>query len=187
MPSNLVRQAYEAKQALHNCMLQHIALTEAEIESAEHYRDFLIGLHGKHQEELATFHQLVLEMLKGMFDGRTMEETEDVGFYHAVYADELVVLTVAQGQEYSEVRDYQPSQSTPSCSGGYQPTSGSQEHPEATDYQHQPPPPLYSDYQLTSGSQEYPEAGDYQYNDSNINMLASAAHVTQHVFTQAPQ
>lgn len=99
MPSNLVRQAYEAKRASRGCMLQRIALTEAEIESVERYRDFLIGLRGKHQEELATFHQPVLEMLKGALDGLTMEETEDdVGFYHAVYADELVALTVAQGQ-----------------------------------------------------------------------------------------
>lgn len=78
--------------------MQRVTLTKAEIESAERHRDLLSEVHAENQDALATA-ESHLELLMQIFDQRDLQDIkDDVAYYHAVFADELVALTIADAQ-----------------------------------------------------------------------------------------
>ena len=107
MPDLVLKKAYDVKRADHDCIAHRVALTLAEIESAERHKDYLDVIQRQHQRALA-LSSAQLDLLSEILDDREMSDVEDDGGYHrAVYADELVQLTIAEGQmkQVSEVMD----------------------------------------------------------------------------------
>lgn len=98
MPDRTLLKAYQAKQANRDCVAHRVALSLAEIESAERYKDYLAAVHGQ-QEGILAVTDTQLQVLADLVDDRGLSDVEDDGGYHrAVYADELVALTVAEEQ-----------------------------------------------------------------------------------------
>lgn len=107
MPDLVLKKVYDAKRADRDCVAHRVALTLAEIELTERCKDYLDVVQRQHEEELATS-SAQLDLLSDILDGRGMSDVEDDGGYHcAVYADELVQLTIAEGQmnQVTEVMD----------------------------------------------------------------------------------
>ena len=98
MPDRVLLKAYQAKQANRNCIAHRVSLALAEIESTERHKDYLTTVHGQHEGALAVTNAQ-LQLLAELLDDRGLSDVEDDGGYHrAVYADELVTLTIAEGQ-----------------------------------------------------------------------------------------
>ncbi|KIM50450.1 hypothetical protein SCLCIDRAFT_145480 [Scleroderma citrinum Foug A] len=98
MPDGVLFKAYQSKQADCDCVAHHVALTLAEIESTEQRKDYLSAIYGQHEGELSVT-KAQLDILEELLDGRGLSDIEDDGGYHCtVYADELVALTIAEGQ-----------------------------------------------------------------------------------------
>lgn len=107
MPELVLKKAYNAKQADHDCIVHCVALTLAEIKSAERHKDYLDIVQRQHEGELTTS-SAQLDLLSEILDGHRMSDVEDDGgYHHAVYADELVQLTITKGQmnQVTEVMD----------------------------------------------------------------------------------
>ncbi|KIM52796.1 hypothetical protein SCLCIDRAFT_32375 [Scleroderma citrinum Foug A] len=98
MPNRVLFKAYQSKQADRDCVAHHVALTLAEIKSTEQRKDYLSAIYGQHEGKLSVT-KAQLDILKELLDGHGLSDIEDDGGYHrAVYADELVALTIAEGQ-----------------------------------------------------------------------------------------
>ncbi|KAI6144395.1 hypothetical protein BKA82DRAFT_10154 [Pisolithus tinctorius] len=98
LPDNVLVKAILAKHAFRDCISQRVSQTLAEIEFIERQRDLLTEVHTAARETLATA-ESQLAMLTDIFDQRDLQDgKDDVAFYHAVYADELVAFTIAATQ-----------------------------------------------------------------------------------------
>ncbi|KAF9244645.1 hypothetical protein BU15DRAFT_71608 [Melanogaster broomeanus] len=98
LSDRLIIKAVEAKRASRDCILQRVALTRAEIESAERHIDLLTMIGTEDEEDLEVA-ESQLSFLRRVLDKRQLGETkDDAPYYHAVYADELVALTIAGAQ-----------------------------------------------------------------------------------------
>ncbi|KIM57483.1 hypothetical protein SCLCIDRAFT_28821 [Scleroderma citrinum Foug A] len=98
MPDRVLLKAYQAKQVNRNCIAHRVALALAEIESAKRHKDYLTAVHGQHEGALAVT-SAQLQLLAELLDDRGLSDVEDDGGFHrAVYADELIALTIAEGQ-----------------------------------------------------------------------------------------
>lgn len=98
LPDRVLLKAYQAKQADRDCIARGVALTLAEIESAERHKDYLSAIYGQREGELAVTKEQ-LDVLEELLDKRGLSDVEDdSGFHRAVYADELVALTIVEGQ-----------------------------------------------------------------------------------------
>ena len=98
MPDRILKKAYQAKLADHECSAQQLSLTLAEIESAERRKDYLIAVKEDHEAGLS-ISDTQLDILKHLMDERSLDNIEDDGGFHrAVYADKLISLSIANGQ-----------------------------------------------------------------------------------------
>ena len=98
MPDGVLLKAYQAKQVNRNCITHCIALALAEIKSAKQNKDYLTAVHGQHEGAL-TVTCAQLQLLAELLDDHGLSDIEDDGGFHrAVYADELVALTITEGQ-----------------------------------------------------------------------------------------
>ena len=98
MSDRVLLKAYQAKQANCNCIAHRVALALAEIESAKRHKDYLTTVHGQHEGALAVT-SAQLQLLAELLDDHGLLDVEDNGGFHrAVYADELIALTIAEGQ-----------------------------------------------------------------------------------------
>ncbi|KAG9318833.1 hypothetical protein JVU11DRAFT_937 [Chiua virens] len=98
LPQDILQKAYEAKRADRDSIVHQVAQTAAAIESLERHRVFLAAVK-QHQEVELTAAESVLGIVKGMLSPRSLVDVEDDrGYYRAVFADELIGLTVAETQ-----------------------------------------------------------------------------------------
>ena len=98
MPDDILLKAYQAKQAVRDCIAHRAALALAEIESAERHKDYFSAIHGRHQGRVAVTDQQ-LDVLALLLDHRELSDVENDGGYHrTMYADELNALMTAQIQ-----------------------------------------------------------------------------------------
>ncbi|KAL4073272.1 hypothetical protein V8B97DRAFT_2005927 [Scleroderma yunnanense] len=98
MPDRVLLKAYQTKQVNCNCIAHHIALTLAEVKSAEQHKDYLTAVHGQHEGVLAVTNAQ-LQLLVELLDDHGLLDIEDNGgYHHAVYADKLIALTITEGQ-----------------------------------------------------------------------------------------
>ena len=98
MPDRVLLKAYQAKQANRNCIAHRVALALAEIKSAEQHKDYLTAVHRQHEGALAVT-SAQLQLLAELLDDCGLSDVEDDGGFHrAVYTDELVMLTITEGQ-----------------------------------------------------------------------------------------
>ncbi|KAI6155713.1 hypothetical protein BKA82DRAFT_5826 [Pisolithus tinctorius] len=98
LPDNVLVKAILVKRAFQDCISQWVSQTLAEIEFIEQQRDLLTEVHTAAWETLATA-ESQLAMLMDIFDQCDLQDgKDDVAFYHAVYADELVAFTIAATQ-----------------------------------------------------------------------------------------
>ncbi|KAI6154133.1 hypothetical protein BKA82DRAFT_35927 [Pisolithus tinctorius] len=98
LPDNVLVKAILAKCAFWDCISQQVSQTLAEIEFIEQQRDLLTEVHTAAQETLATA-ESQLAMLMDIFDQCDLQDgKDDMAFYHAVYADELVAFTITATQ-----------------------------------------------------------------------------------------
>ena len=107
IPNRVLLKAYQSKRADRDCVAHRVALALAEVESTEQRKDYLSAVHGQREGELAVA-KAQLDILEELLDRRGLSDIEDDGGYHrAVYADELVALTIAEGQtnQMKEVMD----------------------------------------------------------------------------------
>ena len=119
LPNRVLLKAYQAKQADHDCIAHGVALALAEIESTEQYKDYLFAIYGQCKGELAVTKEQ-LDVLKELLDGRGLSDVEDDGGFHcAVYTDELVALTIVEGQtnQMKDVVESRVSWSNPDLRG----------------------------------------------------------------------
>ena len=96
MSDEAIRTAYAAKIAAKKCILIRIALAKANIDALEKRNDFFQTLQREAEEELAA-HEADIECIRMNMGGRGIVE-DDIEFYHAVYAEELVALSTADLQ-----------------------------------------------------------------------------------------
>ena len=98
MPDRILKKAYQAKLADRECSAQRLSLTLAEIKSAERHKDYLIAVKEDREAGLS-ISDAQLDILKHLMDERSLDNVEDDGGFHcAVYADELISLSIANGQ-----------------------------------------------------------------------------------------
>jgi len=98
IPDRVLLKAYQSKQVDRDCVAHCVALTLAEVESTERHKDYLSAVHGQCEGELAVA-KAQLDILEELLDRHGLSDIEDDGgYYCAVYADELVALTIAEGQ-----------------------------------------------------------------------------------------
>ena len=98
MPDDILLKAYQAKQAVCDCITHWAALALAEIESADQHKDYFSAIHGRHQARVAVTDKQ-LDVLAVLLDHRELLDAEDDrGYHHAMYADELNALMTAQIQ-----------------------------------------------------------------------------------------
>ena len=98
MPDRVLLKAHQAKKADLDRITHRVALALAEVESAERQKDFMSTVCEQYKGELAVS-EVQMDVVTKVLDNRGLLELEDDGAYHrAVYADELVALTIAEGQ-----------------------------------------------------------------------------------------
>ena len=94
MPDRALLKAHKLKRADRDCVLHRVSLALAEVESAERHKDYLNAI--QHEGEPTTAQ---LDVLNKFLDYRGMSDVEDDGgYYRAVYAEELVALTIVEAQ-----------------------------------------------------------------------------------------
>jgi hypothetical protein len=91
-------KAVEAKRASRDCILRWVAQTKAEIDSAERHKYLLTEVLKDNQGNLAITESQLALLMHIVDECRLEDVKDDVSYYHAVYADELVVLTIADVQ-----------------------------------------------------------------------------------------
>jgi hypothetical protein len=95
MSDATIERAYAARLAFKKCILACISVTQAEIDALEKQRDFIQSLDDDIHCDL-TMVDNELASVKETMDERGI--VDDISYHHAVYADELVALTVADMQ-----------------------------------------------------------------------------------------
>ncbi|KAG9312507.1 hypothetical protein JVU11DRAFT_6899 [Chiua virens] len=127
LPQHLVRQFYIAKLASRDCILARIASNLGEIDALEKTRTVLLEVKKHDQAMLATTDQ-ELTALKEVAETQCSDIKQDIAFRHAVYADELVALTVLNTQlsHMLNLSDLGSSSQSEQTSGRQ--VSGAQEH-----------------------------------------------------------
>ncbi|KAF8430934.1 hypothetical protein L210DRAFT_863614, partial [Boletus edulis BED1] len=79
-------------------IVHQVVQTVAAIESLEWHRVLLAAVK-QHQEVELTTVESVIEIVKNSLSPRSSADLEDdCGYYHAIFVDELVQLTVAEAQ-----------------------------------------------------------------------------------------
>ncbi|KAF8432115.1 hypothetical protein L210DRAFT_865121, partial [Boletus edulis BED1] len=98
LPLDILQKAYEAKRADWDYIVHQVAQTAAAIESLEQHRVLLAAVK-QHQEAELTTVESVIRIVKNSLSPRSLANLEyNHGYYCAVFADELVQLTVAEAQ-----------------------------------------------------------------------------------------
>ena len=93
---SLLRKAYISKVASKNTILNRITLTQSNIDALERRNEFFRALKQEVSDELS-MNEEELDCIRNVLGGRGITE-DDIEFHHAVYADELVALTIADLQ-----------------------------------------------------------------------------------------
>ena len=94
----IVQKAYEAKRADQDSVVHRVAQISSEIESLERHRLFLSAIR-QHEENQLAVEETLLETMKNVLSPCSLRELEDnSGYYCAVFAEELVTLTVVDTQ-----------------------------------------------------------------------------------------
>lgn len=102
MTDATVTRAYAARLAFKKCILARISVTQAEIDALEKQRDFIHSLDDDFHSDLTGVDN-ELSSVKEIMDERGI--VDDISYHHAVYADELVALTVADMQLHQLTSD----------------------------------------------------------------------------------
>lgn len=89
--------AYKAKLAAKQYIWSCINTTLAELNVIEKFSDFLQAVKEEHEKEL-TIVSKELQCVKDIVIGHSIDIDDHIAFSHAIYADELVVLTMADMQ-----------------------------------------------------------------------------------------
>ncbi|KAF9228952.1 hypothetical protein BS17DRAFT_812912 [Gyrodon lividus] len=98
MSDNVVRKAYEAKKASKKCILSRISLTHDELNVMNKQIQLLQAMQGEQIEELSATDEK-LRSIKGILVGHGIKDLEDdMAVGHAIYANELIALTIADMQ-----------------------------------------------------------------------------------------
>ena len=95
-------KAYAARLAFKKCILARISLAQAEVDALEKQRDFIQSLEDDTHHDLSEVDD-DLASVKEVMDERGL--ADDIAYQHAVYADELVALTIAGVQLNQMVPD----------------------------------------------------------------------------------
>ena len=77
--------AVEAKRTSQNCILQQVALTKAEIETAECHKDLLTEICMENEGDLAVAEKQLSLLMHIVDDHDILDVEDDVAFYHVVY------------------------------------------------------------------------------------------------------
>lgn len=78
--------------------MHQVAQTAAEIEALERHREFLSAVK-RHQENQLAVEESLLTIVKNTLSPRSLCDVEDdSGYYRAVFAEELVAVTLADTQ-----------------------------------------------------------------------------------------
>ena len=94
LADRVIIKAVQAKQADRECIKQRVTQIKAEIESVERCRDLLNEIQAGYQKDFAAV-EMHMDLLMSIFDDCGLHELkDDVAFYHAAYANELIALTV---------------------------------------------------------------------------------------------
>ncbi|KIK76800.1 hypothetical protein PAXRUDRAFT_168734 [Paxillus rubicundulus Ve08.2h10] len=93
----VICKAYFAKLASKNSILTCLYLTETEVDALEKQADFLHVIQAEDREELSTSNQ-ELDSIKEVLINCGLNPQEHVVYKHAVYADGLIALTIADMQ-----------------------------------------------------------------------------------------
>lgn len=94
---DVAQKAYWAKLAAKKSILSHINTTLAELDATEKFSDFLLVVKVEHEMELSIVSE-ELQCIKDIVVGQGIDIDDHVAFSHAVYAEELVMLTMANMQ-----------------------------------------------------------------------------------------
>ena len=127
MSNSSVAKAYATRLAFKKSILARISLTQAEIDALEKQRNFVQCLDEEAHSDLAMIDNH-LASFKEIMDERGL--TDDISYHHAVYADELVALTVADMQlrqiisdRTLSIRERKPADSVVSDTGDFDSSS----------------------------------------------------------------
>ncbi|KAF9242570.1 hypothetical protein BU15DRAFT_72686 [Melanogaster broomeanus] len=113
MPKELFDKLYIAKVASKDCILSRISTTLREVDALEKEKDALLAYEKYEKQQLAAA-CLELQLFKEEAQARASDIMDDVAFRHAVYADELVALTVTDMQLNHMLAVSDPEDSNPS-------------------------------------------------------------------------
>lgn len=98
LSDRVLLKVLEAERPFRDSVVYRVSRTKAEIESAGRQKELLKGVLTEAQGNLDDA-ESQLSLLRQVVDERGLEEArDDAEYYHAVFADELVVLTIADGQ-----------------------------------------------------------------------------------------
>ena len=95
MSQATIEKAYAARLAFKRCILARIAVAQAEVDALERQRDFIQSLDDDVHCDLSLIDN-ELTSIKEIMDERGI--ADNISYHHAVYADELVALAVADKQ-----------------------------------------------------------------------------------------
>jgi hypothetical protein len=94
---NMIRKAYRAKLATKQCILSRLSTTLLELDATGKHSDFLRAVKKDHEKDLSVVSK-DLQSVKDVVIGQGIDIDDHIGFSHAVYAEELVALTMADMQ-----------------------------------------------------------------------------------------
>ncbi|KIJ11239.1 hypothetical protein PAXINDRAFT_157366 [Paxillus involutus ATCC 200175] len=94
---NVIKMAYRAQLATKQCILSRINTTLAELDATEKRSDFLRAVKEEHEKELSVVSE-ELQCVKDVVVGQGIDIDDHIAFSHAVYAEELVALTMSDMQ-----------------------------------------------------------------------------------------
>ncbi|KIK97543.1 hypothetical protein PAXRUDRAFT_136112, partial [Paxillus rubicundulus Ve08.2h10] len=94
MSNEVVSKAYAVKLASKKCIISCLSLTHAEIDAMEKQFDFMWALEEEANDKLSATDE-ELQSIKDVIDECGITLGDDIVFGHVIYADELIVLTIA--------------------------------------------------------------------------------------------
>ncbi|KIK94714.1 hypothetical protein PAXRUDRAFT_142279 [Paxillus rubicundulus Ve08.2h10] len=97
LSDTVLHKAYVAKLASKNSILTRLSLTETEVDALEKQADLLRTIQAEDKEELSASKQ-ELDSIKEVLIDHGLDPPEHVAYKHAVYANDLIALTIADMQ-----------------------------------------------------------------------------------------
>ena len=118
-----IMEASTVRLTVKKSILNHISLIQAEIDTLEKQQDFIQSLAEEAHSDLTLIDDH-LTLFKEIMDERGL--IDNISYHHAVYAEKLVVLTVANMSLHQitsdralSIRDWQPTSSVGSDMGDF--------------------------------------------------------------------